>query len=300
MNPKNRTLVIVVAAIVVVLGLAGIAVLVSGGDDTSTSDDRVPTYSDEAVQFGTVDVSGDVLPQYMDTDPDPAVGTAAPVVIGEDFDGNPITLGGEQSNATMLVFLAHWCPHCNNEVPRILEIDDDGGIPADLDVIGISTGASEGAPNWPPSEWVVDKGWRWPTMADDEQQNAMVAFGGSSYPTMMIIDADGNLVARTSGEMPTDELTAWISAAMASIDTSARPNPTAPPPNHPPTHPDPTPKNVWSVAVDDVKPAHFGLLGRRHRCGGLGRTMSVPEGGEGGVVGDGAVVAEDDVAVEAA
>ena len=158
--------------------------------------------------------------QYLGVDPDPAVGTAAPVVTGEDFDGNPITLGGEQSNATMLVFLAHWCPHCNNEVPRILEVNSNGGIPADLDVIGISTGANEGAPNWPPSEWVVDMGWLWPTMADDVEQTAMNAFGGTSYPTMMILDADGNVVARTSGEMSVDDLTAWISDAMASIDAT--------------------------------------------------------------------------------
>ena len=222
MNPKNRTLIIVGAVVVAILALAGIALALSGGDDSaSAGDEPVPTYRDDAVQFGTVEVSGDALPQYLDTDPDPAVGMAAPVVTGEDFDGNPITLGGEQTNASLLVFLAHWCPHCNNEVPRILEVNSNGGIPSDLDVIGISTGANEGAPNWPPSEWVVDKGWLWPTMADDVQQSAFLANGGTSYPTMMILDADGNVVARTSGEMSVDDLTAWISDAMASIDTTA-------------------------------------------------------------------------------
>jgi len=223
-NPKNRTLLIVGAVVVAILALAGIALALTGGDDTSSngdSDSPVPTYSDDAEQFGSVEATGEALPEYLDIDPDPAVGTAAPVVTGEDFDGNPITVGGEQPNATMLVFLAHWCPHCNNEVPRILEVNSNGGIPADLDVVGISTGASEGAPNWPPSEWVVDMGWLWPTMADDVQQTAMNAFGGSSYPTMIILDADGNVVARTSGEMSVDDLTAWISTAMASIGTPA-------------------------------------------------------------------------------
>ena len=222
MNPKNRPLMIVGAVVVAILALAGIALALSGGDDDAAGDgdEPVPTYSDDAEQFGAVEVAGAALPEYFATETDRAVGMAAPVVTGQDFDGNPITLGGEQPNATMLVFLAHWCSHCNNEVPRILEANANGAIPADLDVIGISTGANEAAPNWPPSEWVVKKGWLWPTMVDDEQQSTMQAFGGTSYPSMMILDADGTVVARTSGELSVDDLTAWISDAMASIDTA--------------------------------------------------------------------------------
>jgi peroxiredoxin len=220
-NPKNRTVLIVGAVVVAILALAGVALAVSGGDDDSSdSGEPVPTYSSEAEAFRPVEVTGEPLPQYLDPAADAAVGMAAPVVSGEDFDGNPITLGGEQTNATMLVFLAHWCPHCNNEVPRILEVNSNGGIPAGLDVIGISTGANEGAPNFPPYEWVVDKKWIWPTMADDVQQSAFLANGGTSYPFMMILDADGNVVARTSGEMSVDDLADWISESMSSIDTA--------------------------------------------------------------------------------
>ena len=50
-----------------------------------------------------------------------------------------MTIGGAGDKPTLLVFLAHWCPHCNREVPELIKLNDAGGIPADLDVIGIST-----------------------------------------------------------------------------------------------------------------------------------------------------------------
>ena len=232
MNPKNRTPIIVGAVVVAILALAGIALALSGGDDDaannvadsgSLSADPVPTYSDNAEAFRPVEVAGDPLPAYdpaSDPSADSAVGMAAPVVTGSDFDGNAMTLGGETTNATMLVFLAHWCPHCNAEVPRILEVNNNGGIPANLDVIGISTGADETRPNSPPYEWIADMGWLWPTMADNEQQAAIQANGGTVYPFLVILDADGTVIARTSGELSVDDLTVWISDAMASIEAT--------------------------------------------------------------------------------
>jgi thiol-disulfide isomerase/thioredoxin len=109
----------------------------------------------------------------------------------------------------LVVFLAHWCPHCNAEIPRLIEWKDSGAMPADLGVVGVSTGARDDAPNWPPSQWVVDKAWPWPVMADNEDQNAAVAFGVSGYPGLILLNGDGKVLARRSGEAGIDELKAW-------------------------------------------------------------------------------------------
>lgn len=213
MNSKNRTLIIVAAVVILVLGLAGVAVLVAGGDDDSSSDAAgpVPTYSEDALANRPVSYTGDALSSYDPTaTDDPAVGSAAPVVDGQDFDGNPITIGGPSDGPSLLVFLAHWCPHCNYEVPQIISLYADGGIPDDLNVIGISTAANSTAPNFPPSDWLVDEGWLWPTIADDEQQVAFGVYGGSGYPYMVLLDDDGTVLSRLSGEHSAEEIGAWL------------------------------------------------------------------------------------------
>jgi thiol-disulfide isomerase/thioredoxin len=127
---------------------------------------------------------------------------------GFAFDGTTLTIA-PTGKPMLVVFLAHWCSHCNAEVPRLIEWKNSGTMPADMGVIGVSTGARNDAPNWPPSQWVVDKGWPWPVMADSEDQGAALAFGVSGYPGLILLDGDGKVLARRSGEASIDELKAW-------------------------------------------------------------------------------------------
>jgi thiol-disulfide isomerase/thioredoxin len=215
---KNRTLYIVIGAIVVVLGLAGIAVALSGGDDSSESATTAP--AGEVEQNRPVTVSGDVVPTLdAAVADDPAIGTAFPTIEGQSFDGTPITVGGPTDGPTMVVYLAHWCPHCNREVPELIELKDSGGIPEELTVVGVSTAVDSTAPNYPPSTWLADKGWPWKAMADDEASTGFVVSGGSGFPYLVILDADGNVIARDSGEKSAEDLKVWIDDALASTTT---------------------------------------------------------------------------------
>jgi hypothetical protein len=167
-----------------------------------------------AGQVGPVEVHGTALPKFDpegDIASDPARGMTAPIVIGEDFAGNPVRIDAAADGPTLAVFLAHWCPHCNNELPRVNELRDEGALPADLKVIGVSTAISPDRPNWPPSQWFEDKDWTYPVIADgvDMQRRTFVgadAFGLTSFPYMVLIGSDGNVLARWAGEHETDEL----------------------------------------------------------------------------------------------
>jgi thiol-disulfide isomerase/thioredoxin len=214
-NPKNRTFVIVAGVVVLIIAAALIAVLATGGSDDSGD------ASDGGAETRPVEVTGDPLAPFEDPAADPAVGQASPVVTGEGFDGTPMTIGGASDNPTLLVFLAHWCPHCNREVPEIIALNDAGGIPADLDVVGISTAVASDRPNYPPSEWIVEKGWPFPTMADSENSEALGAFGGTGFPFLVILDSDGTVLARQSGESTADQLGAWIDATLATASANA-------------------------------------------------------------------------------
>ena len=42
--------------------------------------------------------------------------------------------------------------------------------------------------------------------ADDENGTAMAAYGGTSYPTMVLVDGNGDVFRRISGVVPIDEI----------------------------------------------------------------------------------------------
>jgi len=218
---NNRTLLIVIGAVVLVLGLAGIAVLATGGDDSSSGvvdpdQPPPPTYGDDVQENRPVEVTGALLPPLDNTvAEDPAIGMATPVVDGATFDGVPMSIGGSTDGPTMYVFLAHWCPHCNDEIPELIELQNRGGVPDGLNIVGISTAVDNTAPNYPPSQWVLDKGWPWPIMADDAQSTSFVVNGGGGFPYLMIVDADGTVLDRASGSKSAEDLAAWIQGALA-------------------------------------------------------------------------------------
>jgi thiol-disulfide isomerase/thioredoxin len=221
---KNRTVIIVVGVVVLVLGLAGAAVLLGGGDDESSGgvlapgETTRPTYGDDVQENRPVDVTGDPLPSLDSVgENDTAIGMPMPVVEGATFDGNVMTIGGATDGPTMYVFLAHWCPHCNDEIPELIELDNRDGIPEGMNVVAISTAVDNTAPNYPPSEWMVDKEWpaEWPVLADSVESTSFVVSGGSGFPYLMIVDADGNVLDRASGTKSAEELATWIQDTLA-------------------------------------------------------------------------------------
>ncbi len=220
---KNRTVIIVVGVIVLVLGLAGAAVLLTGGDDANSgvlAPGEAPreTFSENVEQNQVVVVTGDPLPGLdAVVDVDPALGAAMPVVEGEGFDGRPVTVGGPTDGPTLYVFLAHWCPHCNDEIPELIELENRDGIPEGVGIVAISTAVDETAPNYPPSDWLVDKNWpsQWPVMADSADSTGFVVNGGGGFPYLLIADADGNVLDRASGTKSAEELATWLEDTLA-------------------------------------------------------------------------------------
>ena len=223
---KNRTVIIIVGVVVLVLGLAGVAMLLTGGDDADSGvlapgETSRETFGENVEANQPVVVTGDPLPGLDSVvDVDPAIGTAMPVVNGASFDGRPITVGGPTDGPTMYVFLAHWCPHCNDEIPELIDLKNSDGIPEGVNVVAISTAVDETAPNYPPSDWLVKKNWpsQWPVMADSADSMSFVVNGGGGFPYLLIADADGNVLDRASGTKSAEELATWLKDT---LDTSA-------------------------------------------------------------------------------
>src|SRR5262249_10336319 len=101
--------------------------------------------------------------------------------------------------------LAHWCPHCRNEVPLIVQLAKAGKLDG-VDVRAVATGTRSDAVNYPPSAWLQGAGWPYPTMADSDAFTAAKAYGLTGYPFMVFVDGNGKVVARSEGEVPGDPL----------------------------------------------------------------------------------------------
>jgi len=131
---------------------------------------------------------------------DPAIGKTAPTLTGRGFDGKKVTIGGP-GKPRAVVFVAHWCPHCQREVPRVVQLAKQGTLDG-IEVDTVTTGTSSDSPNYPPSKWLAREKWPFTNILnDDTKQRAMLGYGGTSYPYFVFLDAEGKVVGRATGEL---------------------------------------------------------------------------------------------------
>jgi thiol-disulfide isomerase/thioredoxin len=204
---QSRTPYFVIAAIAAAVLVALVVALAAGGGDG----DNAATDGGNAdpATTGTVTVSGNPLPQFTDTAGDPAVGMTLPTLEGHDQSGAPMTIGAD-GRPTMIMFVAHWCPHCQREVPVVQQWVDDGRLPEGVDLVSVSTAIDPSRPNYPPDAWLADEGWTAPVLVDADNSAAQ-AVGLSAYPFFVAIDGNGTVAQRTTGELTTDQLDAIAS-----------------------------------------------------------------------------------------
>ena len=207
-GPERRNtgmiVVIAVAAVAVLALIAAVVISQVGGDD-----EAVP---EGVEQTQPVVVEGEALPLYTGGANDPAIGTVPPMLEGRSFDGSSVVIDPNDGTPKLVVFLAHWCPHCQAEVPRVVEWQQQGLIPAGIDIYGVSTSATSSRDNYPPSSWLEREGWTFPTLADSEDNSAANAWGLQYFPYFVTLDGDGKIVERASGELTQEQFTALLAA----------------------------------------------------------------------------------------
>lgn len=200
---SRSTFIWIAVGVVVVVGLFVWAIM-SGGATSSGGG----SYEVEA--FGDVEVDGDALP-ILDpanvgiAELDPAAGLPAPVVTSTDFDGVASSVG-DSGEPQLLVFLAHWCPHCQAEVPRL--VDQMAGTSSidGVQVVGIATSSNATRTNFPPAAWLDGEGWTGGLLMDDSDASALRAYGLGSFPAWAAVNADGTVAARATGELTPDQV----------------------------------------------------------------------------------------------
>jgi len=213
---RSRTIWIFVAVFVVVAVIAIVAIAMRGGGSSNpggaASKSGGTVVPGGNLAYGSIDVKGTALPQYSGTGSDPGVGQTAPDVVGQQFDNSRIAITND-GKPKVVMFVAHWCPHCQAEVPRIQKWLDDNGMPSDVELYTVATATDSSKPNYSPAAWLRRAGWSVPTMVDDKKSDAATAYGLASYPYFVAVGANGKVVQRGSGELTTDQWVALLDAA---------------------------------------------------------------------------------------
>ena len=189
---------IIAGAVVLVIGLA-IAIGVTLSSEPVAA----------GLPEGEISVVGDFLPQYAgENDDNVALGLAAPTFSAPDQNSEIFQLE-KNGNSKALLFLAHWCPHCQREVPVVQRFIDSNGVPPGIDVIAVATSIDRGRDNYPPQEWLQREGWS-ETQIYDLDREIGEAYGLNAFPYWVFLDKDLNVLARRTGNLPEDMVGALL------------------------------------------------------------------------------------------
>lgn len=137
-------------------------------------------------------------------------GTQAPDFTAETVNGEEVSLNGGGQDATMLVFFATWCPHCQNEAPIISDMESEY---EDLRILMIGIDQAQGDNPQKVSEFVDEYDISSPAIYEP----ALGAeYQVSGYPTVYFVDGNGQIVAANSGEAPREVYEGWAQEALSS------------------------------------------------------------------------------------
>jgi len=222
--------IVVAVGLAVVLGL----VLSDGGNDSATSaspvateevaKETVETVEEESVstpepvqsdseefwETGPVEILGEPIPTNAD------IGAVAPAFKAQpNNSGDPIMVDPADGTVRLIGFFAHWCPHCQREVPRVAQWLVENGVPEEIEIIAISTAVREGAPNYPPSEWFIDENWPTQILVDSEESELATAYGLGGFPYWILVDATGTVMHQSSGELTEEQFGYLVDLAIS-------------------------------------------------------------------------------------
>jgi cytochrome c biogenesis protein CcmG/thiol:disulfide interchange protein DsbE len=198
------TLPVVAVGAVVAAALVALLMSLFRGEETT----------DTAFDTAVATVGGSRLVELPDEGIDPAVGLLAPTLRGDGLSGAKLRVP-TTGKPTVVLFLAHWCPHCRAEVPVVRDWVEAGRRPTGAELVGVATAMDPTRPNYPTSGWLDDEGWTVPVIADADN-HAAFAYGLSAFPFWVAVGADGRVVERLAGELTAQQIDALFAKAAAS------------------------------------------------------------------------------------
>ncbi|MEJ2594955.1 MAG: thioredoxin-like domain-containing protein, partial [bacterium] len=120
-----------------------------------------------------------------------AIGKPAPDFSFTDMDGHASRLSEIQSEKTLLVFWASWCPHCEAILPVLKEYYDPDNTEK-LEIVAVSIDENREA--W--KNAVKGLGFNWINVAELKGWDSEIGelYGLAATPTFFVLDRDKNII----------------------------------------------------------------------------------------------------------
>lgn len=137
-----------------------------------------------SVVLGTRPTDSDMLREQF-------VGASLPALEVERLDGESMVLDGDRNGPVVIEFWATWCPPCHRTQKHLGELESKLGD--ELDIVGISPEPSERI-----RAYQNDTEVSYPLVHDTER-SAHEQLMVSSYPTLFVVDSDGEIAEVFTG-----------------------------------------------------------------------------------------------------
>jgi len=192
---KNKTLLITIIILLVVLGIAAVLYpKLSAGMQTQQLATTATTAPTEAAEEAVPEET-----QPETTEPTEPETVPAPDFTVQDWDGNEVQFSDYLGKPIVLNFWAHWCGPCQMEMPEFNAAYERLGGEVTFLMVHEGAAVDDG------KEKVTEGGYTFPVVFDVDS-SAGNMYGITAFPTTFFIDKDGNLQAYYMGAMDADLL----------------------------------------------------------------------------------------------
>ncbi len=171
---------------------------------------------DRAAGYAEVEVTGDPLQPLTENGADPETGSVGPTLSGINAEGEPVEIG-PGGNPKAVVFLAHGCVYCQQEVPLVQQMVNQDSLPAGVDLYSVVTSTNPIQQNWPPQDWLESEGWTAPALLDSANSASARAYGMTGTPFWVFLDSQNRVITRVSGLLSAEQLQQFY--ALTALDT---------------------------------------------------------------------------------
>ena len=135
---------------------------------------------------------------------DAALGLQLGSVTGtEYYTAAATSIDPADDTARVWLIWAHWCPHCQTELPEVSEwYEEHAADYPDIELVTISTAIDPGRAN-PLEPYLEDSQFPFPVLVDDDTSIAG-QLGASAFPFWMVTDGEGTVLVRIPGAIGID------------------------------------------------------------------------------------------------